>query len=356
MTAAIVLVVVALFQGAFIVLLVMFLGVRRVVDRARRQTFEFGRYSVSAPLNAWLAGSGGVEPVVAALRALPGASALGFTGNLARTTIPWAQRGELAAALRGEPWVQHALRGASSRRWGRRLEAARCLALVGEPSDGALLEALLDDAYPAVAIAAVAALPRVADAQLVGMALDRLVSLPNVVRLYLQGTLRELRTIVGPALASRLLSDAPPRSLARWAELAGALEIPAALDCVPRLATHPTVRVRIAVARALRRAPRAETVVVLQRMLLDEDHGVRAVAARSLGELASTVAIPALLAVAHDSSWIVRYRAVLALSQLGEPGRNAVRMLRSDSDRYVAEMATLITGLGDGALLDMMEA
>ena len=356
MSALLVLVVIAIFQGAFLVLLVIFLGVRRQVDRLHRIAFARGRKGLSEPLSAWLSGSGTVEPLVAALRALPGGTALGFTGNLARTSIPPAERAELAVALRGEPWVRHALAGASSRRWGRRLEAARCLALAGAPSDGALLESLLNDERPAVAIAAVSALPRVADARLVGHALDRLVALPSVVRLYLQGTLREMQTLVEPALAERLSRDAPPRALARWTELAGTLEPSASLDRVATLADHQDAHVREAVARALRRAPRQRSVDILQRLLRDPHAAVRTAAARSLGELASIGAIPALVAAAHDASWSVRYRATLALTQLGEPGRAAVRLLRTDEDRYVADIATLVIGLSDGALLDMVEA
>ena len=350
------LVVIALFQGAFLVLLVIFLGMRRQVDRERKSAFIAKREGVSGPLSAWLSGSGAIEPFVAALRSLPGTTALAYTGNLAQTTIPLADRAALAIALRDEPWVRRALAGASSSRWGRRLEAARCLALVGTPADGAVLESLLNDERPVVAIAAINALPRVADAPLVSRVLDRLVSLPSAVRRYLHGTLREMRVLVEPALAERLSRDASPPALARWTDLAGAMELPAPLDRVALLADHPNAKVREAVARALRRAPKQRSVDVLQRLLRDPDAGVRALAAHALGELASTSAIPALLAAAHDASWSVRYRATLALSQLGEPGRTAMRSLRSDRDRYAADMATLISGLGDGALLAMVES
>jgi hypothetical protein len=63
-----------------------------------------------------------------------------------------------------------------------------------------------------------------------------------------------------------------------------------------------------------------------------------------------------VLAAVHDSDWNVRYHASLALTQLGEPGRTALRALRADSDRYVADVATLITGLSDGALREAVDA
>lgn len=176
--------------------------------------------------------------------------------------------------------------------------------MVGSPADCTRLESLLNDKRPAVAIAAIGALPRVADARLLGYVLDRIVLLPEVVRLFLQGTLREMRALIEPALVERLSTDASPRALARWTELAGALELPAALDRVALLAEHPDARVREAVARALRRVPRQRSVDILQRLLCDGDIAVRAAAAHALGELASPTAIPALLAAAHDVSWV----------------------------------------------------
>ena len=355
-TGVVVLVVVGLFQLAFIILLLVFLGVRREIDRARKSAFEGKRLEVSEPLSSWLTGSDGPERFVASVRAFPGMTALTFTGNLVRTTIPRAERDVLGKALRDEPWIERALSGASSRRWGRRLDAARALALVGRPDDRAMLTSLLNDSRPVVAVAAVSALPRIADASFVDDLLQRFIVLPDVVRMYAQDTLNEMRDLVEPALMKRLQTVALPRALARWIELAGALGLPGALDRAALLSDHSDAGVRGAVARALRKIPSQHSADVLALLLRDEEAEVRALAAHSLGELASPAAIPALVEAAHDRSWVVRYRAMLAIAQLGEQGRTAVRALRSDSDRYVVDMATLIAGLGDGALFELEEA
>ena len=355
MTGLAVLAVIGLVQGAFLVLLMIFLGVRQQVHRIHTISVDATLSGLYEPLGAWLAGTGTVHEFVAALRYLPGRSALGVAGNLARTAISDDYRTGLALALREEPWVRRAIGHAASRQWGHRLDAARCLALAGTPADSAVLEALLNDVRPAVAIAAITALPRVADEPLVARVLDRLATLPGTVVRYLHGSLREIRPLVEPALVIRLVADAPPRALARWAALAGVLELPLALERVAMLAGHPDPRVREAVAQAIRRVPRKRSSDILLVMLHDADPEVRAAAAHGLGELASGTAIPALVLVAHDESWVVRLRATLALTQLGEPGRTAVRALRSDVDPYVADMATLVSGLGDGALLDMVE-
>ena len=355
MTALAVLTVIGLVQGTFLVLLLVFLGVRQQVHRVNAISVDATLSGLYEPLGAWLGGSGSVQDFVAALRFLPGGSALGVAGNLARTAIPEDYRTELALALRDEPWVRRAFERAASPQWGHRLQAARCLALAGTTADARVLEALLNDERPAVAIAAITALPRVADAVLVARVLDRLDTLPGTVVRYLHGPLREIRGLVEPALLVRLVADARPRALARWATLAGVLELPLALERVATLAHHPDAHVREAVAEAIRRVPRKRSADILLEMLHDTDADVRAAAAHGLGELASGAAIPALMDVVHDESWIVRFRATLALTQLGEPGRTAVRALRSDGDPYVADMATLIAGLGDGALLDMVE-
>lgn len=356
MSATVVLVVIGVFQVVFLLLLVIFVGVRRQRDYDSEASFIEHRRRLSEPLNAWLVGANPVEEFVAGLRVFPPDTVLSLTANLARTSMPPDQRAALALALRDEPWVRAKLAGATSKRWGVRLEAARCFALAGTPADGELLERLLNDPQPAVGIAAVNALTRVADARLIGQVLDALVMRPRVVRTYLSSTLRELRALVAPVLADRLSSSASPDALARWTELAGALEEAAPLECAARLATHPEPQVRAAVARALRRVPTKRSADSLRQLLGDSDEAVRAAAAYALGELGSPAAIPLLLLAAHDSAWSVRYRAALALTQLGEEGRAAMRALRSDGDKYVADMATLITGLSDGALLDMAEA
>ena len=55
-----------------------------------------------------------------------------------------------------------------------------------------------------VSVAAAGALPRVADAALIGTVLDRLDGLPKVVRHYVTTVLRRSRALVGPELAHRI--------------------------------------------------------------------------------------------------------------------------------------------------------
>lgn len=348
--------VVAVSQAAFLVLLAVFLVFRRRYDVRRRRSFDAVTERLREPLSAWLSGTRPVGAVVEMLRVFPAGTQVGYASHLEHTAIPAASREELASALRGERWVERALAGATSRSWTRRLEAARCLGLVGTAADRAAVLALLGDRVPAVSVAAVGALPRVADAEMIEALLGPYLGLSPVVRLYVNGVLRELRAAVEPVLLARLVPGTAGEILAPLVHLAGELEIPRVLDALEPLARHPDPRVRAEVARAIRRQPRASTFDLLVALLSDPDATVRAAAARALGEMASAAAVPALTAALRDSAWAVRSRAALALAQLGEPGRAVLRSMRDDADRYAADMAVLVTGLSAGALLEMVDA
>ena len=348
--------IVAIVQFAFLALLLAFLVVRRFYDRRQRAAFEAGRGEVAIPLRAWLVGGAHPAPVVAVLRRMPRGTAVGYLALLARQTIPDTNRDELAEALRGEPWLAAAMRQATSRFWWRRLEAARALSLVAGPADRSAVRRLFFDAHPAVQIAAAGALPRVADAALVGEVLDRLDGLPKVVRHYVTTVLRRSRALVGPALAHRIDEGTHFAPLAAWIELAEAIDDPAALGAALRRWDHPSTPVRRTVARALRRYPGPTSEVALVRLLADKDASVRAAACRTLGELGSRDSVAALAPMLSDPIWVVRVRAAVSLAQLGEGGRAVLRAARAGQDRFARDMATMVTGLTEGAVLEMGDA
>lgn len=355
MIAALVLAVIAAVQGLFLLLLVGFLLVRRAYDRRQLAAFIAARSGIAAPLRAWLVAGAHPDPVVRAMRQLPHGTAIGYASLLARQTIPAAQRIELATALRGEAWIAEAVAQRHSRFWWRRLEAARALSLVGSPRDREPVARLIRDPHPAVQIAAAAALPRVADTALTGEVLDQLHRFPAVVQHFVLTMLRETAASVIPALGDRLTLAAAPTVLATWITLAASLDDPQVLKQVLARREHADAEVRRAVARALRRFPGYDAEAQLIRYLGDLNADVRAEAARSLGELGLPEAVPALAPLLRDGSWLVRLRAGLALAQLGERGRAALRLERTGPDRYARDMATMVSGLTDGAILDMVQ-
>jgi HEAT repeat protein len=107
------------------------------------------------------------------------------------------------------------------------------------------------------------------------------------------------------------------------------------------------------VAKALARHPGPEAAKTLVMLLTDSDFSVRALAARGLGQLGSATVVPALAPLLADRVWQVRLRAALSLAQLGERGRAALRAAREGNDRFAREMATMVSGLTDGAVLEL---
>lgn len=353
MNSAVVFGVIALVQALFLALLFVFLTIRRRYDRQRQATFQAGRDQLAVPLREWVVAGADPKPLVAALARLPRGTAVGFLALLARQTITINQRDELADLLRQEPWIHHALAQRTSRYWWRRLEAARALSIIGTPADQPAVAALLRDEHPAVQVAAASALPRVADAEMLGTVVDEIFTLPKVVRQYVTTVLRQTRGMAGEALTGRIRNGTQMAELAAWIELAASLDHPQAIASAVPHATHRAPGVRRAVAKALARHPGPEAARALMTLLEDSDFSVRALAARGLGQLGSAAAVPALAPLLQDRVWQVRLRAALALAQLGERGRAALRAAREGSDRFAREMATMVSGLTDGAVLEL---
>ena len=355
MTETLVAGIVAAGQAVFLLLLLLFILLRRGWDHSRRTEMALAREALVIPLRNWLASDGSAAEVLEKLLLLPPASMVTTASLLTHSLVPAARRPELAALLREQPRIRRAVAGAGSRWWWRRIEAARALSVVATADDRELVQRLLDDPQPEVGVSAVACLPLVADTHMIEHELDRYATLTPMMRQYLLATLGEIPALVEPALVGRIRSDAEPEALAIRVRLAARLELPRALEAAVAMATHEHPAVRAAVAAALRHLPRESSADRLSVLLRDSVPAVREEAAASLGALASSRAVAVLEAATHDTDWQVRRRAGLALAQLADAGREAVRALRSDSDRYVSSMATIVSGLSDAALLELTE-
>lgn len=356
MSASFVLFIIAMGQAVFFALVVLLLFVSRSRNKRRARQAALAASQVAEPLREWVLGTGRVARVAMTLRRLSPQDALEQVTVAVATKLAPEQLAELARALRGERWVRRVLARSSSRWWWRRLDAARLLGVVAGVRDRMLLRRLLEDRHPAVQAAATACLTRLGDSELLTHVLDGLHTRSSVVRVFQLGVLGQTWKETMPALLHRLRPDAPIAKLNVWITLAESLGNPDCLAALVALRDHPVAQVRISTARALRRYFHADTARVLREMIGDDDWRVRAQAARSLGTIGAAAAVPELTRALEDRSWWVRFRAALALAQLGEPGRRALRAARELSDRYAADMAVMVSGLSDGAVVELAEA
>lgn len=351
-----VLLVVALCQAAFFALLVLLLFVNRArrVRQARRAALA--AQHVADPLQRWVLGTAHVSDVAEVLRRLPPQDALEQITMAVASRVAPEQLAQLARAVREERWVRRILRQAGSRWWWRRLDAARLLAVVAGMRDRTLLLRLLADSHPAVQAAATACLSRLGDSVLIEHVLDTLHRRCTVVRVFQLGILRQAWKDTVPALQRRLRPEAPVARLEVWISLAEALGDSGCFAALLALRHHPLPQVRISTARALRGYFHRDAADALGEMITDDDWRVRAQAARALGAIRAGEAMPALTRALEDRAWWVRFRAALALAQLGEPGRRALRDARRLDDRFAADMAVMVSGLSDGAVVELAEA
>ena len=348
--------VVALVQGIFFALLLLLIIVNRARQSLRAQSAAAGANRVAEPLQRWLLGIGTATDVASVLRRLPERDALDQLAIHVASKAAPDQVAQLARSLREDRWVRRILAQADSMWWWRRLEAARLLSVVGSVRDRALLLRLLGDNHATVQAAACTCLTRIGDQALVEHVLDTLHTRPPIVRVFQIRILRENWKHSVPALLERLVPTAPTVKLQGWIALAESLGDARCLAPLIAFSNHPVVELRISAARAIRRYMHPDAEAVLRDMMRDSEWRVRTQAARGLGTVGASAAISDLSFALADRSWWVRFRSALALAQLGEVGRRALRIARERPDRFAADMASLVNGLSEGAVMELAEA
>ena len=355
MSALAMLSVIAVAQGIFLFFTIVMLLINRSRLTRRGAGRALAEAAVSAPVKQWLIGRTGATDVAAALRAVHPDFAIEQLVSVLAARVASDEHNELAVALRDEEWVRRFLHRSRSRIWWRRLGAARLLAVVGTSRDRELLQSLLADTHPAVQAAATTALRRLADESLVNFILDHLPVRPVAVRRYQFAELKEVWWLTTPLLLHRLTRTAPELSLEIWINLAEAIGSADLLERVLTMHDHPSPTVRIATAKALKRYYHPASAAALIRLLADSHWRVRGQAARAVGTIGAVDSVLPLERALRDDSWWVRFRAGLSLAQLGESGRLALREARSSSDRFASDMATMISGLSEGGIIELSE-
>ncbi len=351
-----VLAAIALVQIGFIVILIFFIFTVRIRFNRRARAIASAQERLQPLVRQWLVGVSEAKDVRDMLASFAPSVARDVAIRFSQAALPDAKSKALAGLVRYDAWYRDAIEESRSWFWWRRLEAARLIAELGTRADEGVVRKLLMDKHAAVRVGASAALRKVATPALIELVLDELPDQPLVVRSYQLLLLRDQWRMARDVLLPRLTTDAPVLALPHWLNVAEALGLPELLDAATQLAEHTSPNVRLAVARALRGYFHPSTPKILGAMLTDTDWRVRAQAARSLGVLGDPSIVSVLATCLTDRNWWVRFRSALSLCQLGEPGRRALRSMRDGSDPYAAQMASMVSGLSPGSVLELTEA
>ncbi len=338
-----------LFIGAIVWMLLMTDGRLHKQDAAERAA----PLALREPLQQFLVNGKSAQPIADELARLRPAIASRQMERLGGAILAREQMEALAQMVRGDPWVVRSIAGGSSRRWWKRLAAARLIPMVYSERDAPLLSRLATDAHPAVAAAATAAIASHGDRALVEKLVRNLHKAAPTLRLQQMYALRSHADIVSPLVAEALARDIPANEMQAMVQLGEIVGTPAPLVEIVRLADHPNADVRAAVARALRAAFVPGAGEAAQQLLKDPDWHVRAAAARALEGLRVVNAVPALREALRDEEWWVRFRAAGALAALGEPGSIALEEAIVADDTYASDMAIAIGGLSEINRLDI---
>lgn len=332
-----------LIQGALLVALVVQIVLLRLLNTRRDRRDRPRREAFDAAIGSLARGEGEARAVVLALRRLGRSKAVGALAWAATQVRQDAWDG-LVHALKRERWVAAVRRQAGSRRWWERREVARLLAVTAAEEDASPVIRFLRDAHPAVSIAIVPALERIAGDDLTSAVLERLPRLSPVMLAYHAWTMRRSRAqIAGPLRAALLAAEGPEAE--RLAEFGARLEDPSLRTCFLALADHSDPEVRARAARALARTPDPATTGALERLARDAAWQVRLQAVRSLGRIAAASSLEVLDAALHDEEHWVRLRAGGALLHLGAPGRAVLERSAAGGDPGASSVARLLLTL-----------
>lgn len=337
--------------GLLAVLSVVLIGHRRLEDRRARWR-QAARARLAAVLRETLQGRALPEAFRHAADRAAGADVAVVLQQHA-AQVHGEMWEPLTAELRRSVWFARFVQPRwRSRLWWRRLMGARMLAILGTRDDLAVAHRLIRDRHPAVRTAGIGLLRRIGDRALLEAVLEQAVDAPRVVRRHYFNTLLARPGELVGVLEERLRAPRGDYERRALLDLAGEAGAPELVEAVAAQARHGNPEIRVAVARALGGYPHPTAERVLADLLTDPLWTVRARAAASLGTVRAQGTRDALAAALGDASWWVRLRAAVALRQLGSPGIDLLRHARGAGDRFAAEMAQYVLGLGPAAVAD----
>jgi len=310
---------------------------RVISHRRRRPRLDAASHAVAAAIAAPSA----VDDAATALRRLPWRAQVEvltpFTGR-----VTGAGRDIVAALAEAAGLEQRARRWRHSRRSWRRLQGTQLGLGLAAPTDDQAR--LLADPDPYVSAAAADWAGEVGGATNIETLLD-LISDPSPLRSFaaMNAVVHLGHRAVAPLEARLHLRRT--RVVDRYLDVAAIIGDAAFAAPAQKLVTHPTAVVRARAASLLGSVGDATVIDPLHRLTMDSEPEVRAAAAFALGRLRSWESSAALGLMLRDKAWIVRRAAMLALVEIGNPGRLVLRGALNDDDPFVRDIAGLALGL-----------
>jgi hypothetical protein len=217
---------------------------------------------------------------------------------------------------------------ASSRDAERRAVAAECFGLL-DPEVGAVqLRMMLDDSSPHVRGVALRSVLRSASELEATLLLDRVAELPNLVRVFVAGELRDrMLSLDVQMLCGKIFSD-DSSGLVALLNIMQAWRRPLPPEILPSLLEHPHPQARSA---AVRLAPVSLPHGLAEKWALEalesEDDVVRQAGLAAAAQLRLAEAVPLMERCAESSNGDLAALACMAMAQAGPEGRGRLESM-----------------------------
>ncbi len=241
---------------------------------------------------------------------------------------------------------KRARKGLASRRWSRRLHAARQLQELQVEGNDFLM--LLRDPNPAVRAQAAEWAGQYPHPDVAAALLPLLDDDSTLSRYAVQDALLRIGRASVEPLAATLRERNGARALPAL-RVGIAIAQPSLVEPAVRLCNDPMPAVRVLAVQLLGAVGGPNAADALAAALRDDAAEVRTAAVRGLGRIAHWPSAPAVAELLRDSSWDVRHNAGLALRRMGAPGRLLLLRMREDTDAFAADMARQVLELPRGA-------
>jgi HEAT repeat protein len=252
-------------------------------------------------------------------------------------------RAQVRRVLQRSGLLHQAIAGLCHRDWARRADACRILGGMGYAAAVPGLIGRWEDRDATVRQQAIAALGDLQAIQGLGAIVEALDARSGWSNLLALMALSRMGPASVSSVGALLAASSTPARTKALLQITGQLGVAADPGLVRALTRHEDPEVRVEAVRTLGSlVPDAESVDICLAAMDDPAWPTRALAARSLGCLGDTRAVPRLERAMGDPAYWVRHRAGEALARLSDAGREALQRALGDANPFVRDMATQV--------------